>query len=205
MVAGITSKLQGKCMKINSKSVLLAVLIGLIVPAIFGMEKPMNSLNLEDVKGKYLMIIGSAGIPSWIRVKNTDGQVYVETMERKEPITSHVGSDIQDLYKNSGFQDRILVSRNEPVLIPYDEIKAPLRVRIWTFDNKDKDDNAAALAFLVSQKEIEALKAVNGKLTILASPDGKIKFSAAEAIGSMDSQQLKNGQAKILTLEAQIR
>jgi hypothetical protein len=180
------------------------------------MEKEKGLLTQDEAKNKYLMIKATSSIPTWIRIKNTDGVAFVEKEGRKNPKVGNLPNSVSpELYAHSKYKDRMLVSEFEPLLIPYDQMRFPLRVRVWTYTNKDKDDNYSNKSFLLTQEMVEKLKANGEKISIVgrhphnasaAFPEVEVQYKPwfVAPIGNVgDFFDILNGEAKILTLETE--
>lgn len=125
-------------------------------------EQP--KLNIKDIKNKYLIISGSA-MPLWARIKNTGSEeTFDEPLGRRDlvpPYNKARPMSVENLYKQSMHKDRILFTREEPLFIPLNEIHYPLRIRLWDFANKDKDDSFSRAAIIIDEEE--AIKMIKEK------------------------------------------
>lgn len=174
----------------------------------FSLELEAKKQIVDDIANKYLIINARSHIPTWIKIINTDDKIFIEQNKRKEPIvrTKDLARGTQEFYKNSIFEDRILVSQFEPLLIPYDQIKLPLRIRIWSYENKDnKNDKSSLIAFYIKENYINNLKNKKEKISILGRrpenccgvfPEVEIKTSPT---AFHDLYPIENEEFKILT------
>jgi hypothetical protein len=204
-------------MKIEKLIKSLSLAAAIIILSMGAMEKESAPLTQDEAKNKYLMIRATSHIPTWIRIKTTDGVAFVEKQERKTPKIEYQLPDTvsPELYTHSKYNDRLLVSQFEPLLIPYDQMRFPLRVRVWTYANKDKSDNDSTKAFTLSQETVEDLKAKGEKISITgrnpnnasaAFPEVEVQPKSwyVAPIGNQgDFFDIVNEKAKILTLETE--
>jgi hypothetical protein len=204
------------------KNATIALLLTPSIFTMFAMEKEGEKLNYEDIKKNYLIITAVGSMPVWVRIRNTNpngqsGPAFVEekgrtmtgssSAERKAPIISYrMERDLEYYYKHSSFPNRILVSSSEPLLIPYNQMKYPLRIRAWNFANKDnEDDESSTLKFQLQKNDVDDYKSKSQKIEFYghSAAVGKkgIEVSEKAIWDAMDKGAIEQN-GKILTLEA---
>jgi len=192
-------------MKIEKLIKGLFVILAVTALNAVAMEKEGKSgktFTLDDIKNNYLLITNNSQDPLWIRVRNSKGQAYVEKGGRS-PVVSSVSSSIRKKYENSVYSNRILVLVDSPVLIPlpYNEKEFPLRIRVWTYENKDNnDDNSSALSFYLDLNDVVNNEGQAIRLHLRAP---WLIDRGLEKIYGFNVDNINQGKAKILTLETE--
>jgi WD40 repeat protein len=170
----------------------------------------LTNINLkesfDEIKKNYFMISAWGPMPVWVRIKNTYGIAYVEQEERKKPLIHGIDRDAVRYYQQSSFPDRILVSSNEPLLIPYNQMKYPLKMRAWSFANKDNaDDDSNAIVIQLTKELIDDLRSKSSKIEFegypayMTRPSTKKEITlSTKGIDEMDKDKIEMGFGKIL-------
>jgi|GEM_PF-4378210 len=142
-------------MKIGNfvKNLTVAVLLATSILNLTAMEKEQKKWAIDDIKGKYLVIVGG-GAPAWVRIKNGNGETFYEK-DKKDPIRPPVERVTYNLYKNSDIDNRVLVSGLEPLIIWYDEIQYPLEIKVWSYKNfNDPNDSSSQATYHIEEQDI---------------------------------------------------
>lgn len=138
-------------MKLSIKVIAICALMLIALPNAFrAMEKQFEVPEIikklaeyQKANNEYLIISGSA-MPLWATITNEGSkdpeETFLENPARRNSIPAYNKQrpfSVENLYKQSIYNDRILFTREEPLFIPLDQIRYPLIISIWDATKKD--------------------------------------------------------------------